>query len=207
MDIYLIALIVGGFFVMLSIFGGADSEADADADIDLDVDADADFDFDADADVDADISVEAEVDADVGHGGGGAGPGFVDLLSIRALFLFAAFFGLTGTLLSLLESGEPFTAIMATLVGLVVGLGGNYVIKSVGYKHVSSNIGTSDLRGRTGRVSLPFESGEKGKILLEVKGSRLQLVAKSEEPVTFEKGDEVVVIEMEGSVAKVVKPN
>ncbi len=200
MNIYLIALLVGGFFVLLSIFGGADSEADAD--VDVDIDADADF----DVDVDADIEVDAEFDADAGSDIG-AGPGFVDLLSLRALFLFAAFFGLTGTLLGMIDTGEPMTAIWSTLVGLAVGLGGNYFIKKVGYAHISSNVTTNDLRGKTGRVVLPFEGDEKGKIMLEVKGSRLQLIAKSEEPVTFEKGDEVVVISNEGNVVKVVKPN
>ena len=38
--VYWVSLIVGGFFVLLSIFGGADSEAD------VDVDADVDMDFD-----------------------------------------------------------------------------------------------------------------------------------------------------------------
>ena len=46
--LYLICLLVGGFFVLLSIFGGANSEADVDADFDADLDAD----FDADADGD-----------------------------------------------------------------------------------------------------------------------------------------------------------
>jgi hypothetical protein len=35
----------------------------------------------------------------------------------------------------------------------------------------------------------------------------MQLIARSEEPVTFEQGEEVVVIRMDGSVAEVVKPN
>ena len=43
--VYWVSLIVGGFFVLLSIFGGTDSEAD------VDVDADIDMDFDVDADV------------------------------------------------------------------------------------------------------------------------------------------------------------
>jgi membrane protein implicated in regulation of membrane protease activity len=200
MDIYLIALIVGGFFVTLSLLGGGDT--DADADFDIDADADLDIDLDADADFDADAG-GADVHADFG-----SGPGFVDLLSIRALFLFAAFFGLTGTLLSMSGSAEPFTAIFSVLTGLVAGLGGNYLIKRVGYAHVSSDISTNDLQGRTARVLLPFDPGEKGKITLEVKGSRMQLVARSlGEEVTFNRGDEVVVVRMDGSIAEVVKPD
>ena len=199
--VYLLCLIVGGFFVLLSMVGG-DSEADVDTDFDADADVDfeTDFDGDFDADADADMAFDAETDF-------GAGPGFVDLLSVRALFLFAAFFGLTGTLLDFVEAGEPLTLVLATLMGLLAGLGGNYVIKRYGYQHVSSNVGVRELTGRTGYVSLPFDPGEKGKIWLDVKGQRLQLIAHSEETVSFEKGEEVVVIRMNGSVAEVVKPN
>lgn len=185
--VYLVSLIVGGFFVLLSLLGGGDAEHD------VDVSHDADHDFDASHDVDHDL---------------GAGPGFVDLFTLRALFLFAAFFGLTGSLLSWTGTGEPFTAILAVLMGLVVGLGGNYVIKRVGYAHVSSNVGMNDLRGRTGRVRLPFEGAERGTIDVVVKGSRLRLTARpfDSREGTFAPGDEVVIVEMAGREARVVRP-
>lgn len=200
--VYLICLIVGGFFTLLSIFSGGDTEADADADFDVDADADLDIDADADVDLDADADLDAETAAEVG-----AGPGFLDLLSFRALLLFATFFGLTGTLFSLTDTGEPMTALYATLMGVIAGLGGNYVIKRFAYAHVSSAVGMSDLHGHTGRVLLPFGAGEKGKIVLEVKGKRLQLIARSEEDRPFNRNDQVVVVRMDGNVAEVVKPD
>lgn len=199
--VYLISLIVGGFFVLLSIFGGADSDADADADFDGDADFDADF--DVDADVDTDMHFGGDVDV-------GAGVGFVDLFSVRALFLGAAFFGLTGTLLNLISFGEPFTAIIAAVMGIVIGLGGNYIIKSIGYRHVSSDVSARTLTGKTAKVLLPFEGAEQGKISVIANGQRLHLRAASldgEVPITFDKDEEVVVVKMEGAVAKVVKPN
>ena len=45
-SVYLISLIVGGFFVLLSIFGGTDHESDSDVDTDFDHDFDADLDAD-----------------------------------------------------------------------------------------------------------------------------------------------------------------
>lgn len=204
--VYLISLIVGGFFVLLSIFGGNETDADTDVDTDFDFDADVDVDADFDLDVDADMDVDADFDA----GTIGSGPGLVDLFSIRALFLFAAFFGLTGTLLTLVDTGEPWTIILSILTGLVIGLGGNYVIKRVGYRTVSSDLTVKDIRGTTGQVLIPFEGSEKGKITLISKGQRLQLVARSfddESRSTFERGDDVVVVRMEGSIAEVVKPN
>lgn len=189
--LYWICLLVGGFFVVLSLFGGTDSDAEVDADFDHDFDADHDFDHDAGGDLDA-------------------GPGLVDLFSIRALFLFAAFFGLTGLMLSWIGSGEPFTALVATLMGLVVGLGGNYLIKRVGYAHVSSDVSATDLQGATAKVLVPFEGERRGKISLVARGHQVQLLARSldaESVEAFGPGDEVVVVRMVGSVAEVVKPS
>ncbi len=192
--VYWISLIVGGFFVLLSIFGGADSEADADVDFDADVDVDFDVDTDVDFDADADV---------------GAGPGFIDLFSLRALFLFAAFFGLTGVLLSWINTGEPVAALLSFLTGAIVGLGGNYVIKRIGYAHISSTVTAIDLKGRTGKVIIPFDNTDQGKITLVSKGQRLQLVARAfeEEDEVFEPGDEVVVVRVDGRVVEVVKPS
>lgn len=200
-SVYLISLIVGGFFVLLSLFGGGDQEASADASGDLD----------ADHDLSADHDMSVGHDVSVGHvGGADLSIGLVDLLSIRALFLFAAFFGLTGTVFSALDTGEPLTAVFAVLTGLVVGLGGNYAIKRFAYDQVSSTVSLADLAGRTARVLLPFEGAERGKILLEAKGQRIQLMARSvsdENPEPFKPGDEVVVVRMDGRVAEVIKPD
>lgn len=191
-SIYIISLIVGGFFVLLSLFGGADSDAD------FDVEADFDADFDSDLDLDG-------PDSDIG-----AGTGLVDLFSIRALFLFGAFFGLTGLLLGIAGTGEPLRAILSTVTGGLVGLGGNYVIRKVGYKVVSSDITIADLKGQTGKVLLPFDGDEKGKITVVARGQRHQLVARSvveTKSERFNKGDEIVIVNIDGRVVEVVKPN
>ena len=173
--IYLIALLVGGFFVALSMLGG---------------DADADTDFDVDAE------------------GLGAGAGFVDLFSTRTLFLFAAFFGLTGVLFTWQEAGEPYTLLIAVLLGLVAGLGGSYFIKKVAQAQVSSSVTTDDLRGKTARVQIPFEPGERGTIDVIAKGSRMRLTARpfDESEGAFAPGEEVVIVRMDGRVAEVVRP-
>ncbi|MFQ5572098.1 MAG: hypothetical protein ACE5G0_20670 [Rhodothermales bacterium] len=211
MDIvYWVSFIVGGFFVLLSILGGGDAHADADTDFDVDHDMDFDTDHDVDFDTDHDVEFDADADVDIHVGSGDVdmSPDFVDLFTIRALFLFAAFFGLTGVLLSLTNTGEPLTGILAALMGMVIGLGGNYVIKRIGYAHVSSNVSAVDLKGRTGQVIIPFDGADKGKISLVSKGQRLQLVARafSEVDEPFEPGDEVVVVRVDGAVAEVVKP-
>ncbi len=199
--IYLVCLLVGGFFVLLSVLGGGDTDADVDADFDADFDADLDADagdFDGEADVHA-LDAVSDVSA---------GPGWVDLFTIRALFLFMAFFGLTGVLLDWIGTEEPMAAVLAALTGLIIGLGGNYIIKTVGYRHVSSSVTTRDLKGTTAEVTLPFEGDGLGKVRLVARGNRVQLRARSFEAADgpFAPGDEVVVVRMDGSVAEVVKP-
>jgi len=126
--VYLVSMIVGGFFVLLSIFGG-----------------EMEHHVDVSSDVHGDFGGATAHDSDTGGGG------FVDLLSLRTLFFFLAFFGLTGSLLSWTGSSETLTAITATVVGLVVGLGGNFAIQRIGHARVSSEITSNDLTGLTGR--------------------------------------------------------
>ena len=197
--IYLVSLIVGGFFVLLSIFGG-DADTDMDADVDIDVDFDADMDADFDGDFDAD-GVASDI---------GAGPGFVDLLTVRTLFLFAAFFGLTGSLLTWANVVEPLTTIISVSMGLLVGLGGSYLIKKFAYQHVSSDVTTHEMKGLTGKVLIPFTGNERGKISLVVKGNEVRLLAQSLDETSaevFAPGDEVVVVRTENGIIEVVKPN
>jgi membrane protein implicated in regulation of membrane protease activity len=189
--VYLVCLLVGGFFVLLSLLGG---EFGHHGDLGAGGDAAGGVGHDLSHDLHADL---------------GAGPGFVDLFSLRTLFLFLAFFGLTGTLLDWIGTGDTLTAISASIVGLLVGIGGNYTIRRIGYAHVSSDITTADLKGLTGRVLVPFSGGERGKISLIVKGSELRLPARSldaESLESFNPGDEVVVVSRDGATVEVVKP-
>ena len=202
-SIYLISLIVGGFFVLLSIFGGGDQESDVDHDLSLDADHDVDLSFDADTDSDFDVDHDLSFDGDL-HGG----PDLVDIFSIRALFLFAAFFGLTGVTLGALGTAEPLNGILSASTGLLVGLGGNWFIKRFAYQQVSSQVTTAALEGRTATVLLPLESDRKGRILLEAGGRKMELTARlfeGADPV--DRGEEVVVLSIDGRIAQVIKPD
>ncbi len=178
--LYWISLIVGGVFVVLSMLGGGDTDLDADLDTDVDTDLGADSD---------------------------AGIGWVDLFSVRTIFLFVAFFGLCGVLQSFTELGEIPRLLISLAVGLTVGIGGNYVIKRVGYTQISSEVTSADLKGRTAKVIIPFDHTEVGKIVLVTKGQRMQFKARSFEATeeVYTEGEEVVVVRTEGAVVEVLK--
>jgi hypothetical protein len=190
LTLYWIALLVGGFFVGLSLFGGdADS---GDADFDVDVDAEADFDLDSDA-------------GDLASGGGFSAS---DLISLRAILLLVAAFGLTGVLLHYLGTAEPLAAILAAATGLVVSAGGTYGIKTIGQAHVSADTGVEALLiGRTARVVVPFGVDDRGAIIVTTGAGHHRVRAASLGGMdTFAPGDEVVVIQVEDGIARVVRP-
>jgi len=190
-SVYLISLIVGGFFVLLSMLGGGEHDAEHD------IEFDSDKDFGLGSNLDTDLGDSADI-------------GFVDLLSIRALFLFAAFFGLTGVSLTAFSGSEPLTALLSTGTGLLVGLGGNYAIKKFAYEHISSQVTGADMTGRTAIALLPFSGAENGKIILEAGGKRIQVTARlfeGESGGMIQKDDQVVIVNMDGRIAEVLKPD
>jgi len=179
--LYWTCLVVGGVSVLAAIFGGGDTDTDVDVD------------------VDADVDVDVDIDADVG---------WVDLFSLRTVLLFAAFFGLSGVLLPLAGVGETTRAVLSLVTGLGIGIVGNFVIKRVGYDHVSSTVTAEDLAGSTAKVLIPFDHTDKGKITLISKGRRVQLMACSYGGTQerFGAGEEVVVVRVKDAVAEVLKP-
>lgn len=188
LTLYWIALLVGGFFVGLSLFGGDADPGDAD--------------FDADADLDL------EVDSDSGDVASGGGFSAGDLISLRAVLLLSAAFGLTGVLLHYLGTAEPLAAILAAATGLVVSAGGTYAIKTIGQAQVSADTGVDALLiGRTARVVVPFGVEDRGAIVVTTGAGRHRVRAASlGGPDTFAPGDEVVVVQMEDGIAQVVRP-
>ena len=131
------------------------------------------------------------------------------MFSVRALFLFTGFFGLTGTLLTWIGESPIETLIWAILLGLLIGLGGNLFIKRIGYRTVDSGLSSRDYVGRTATVSVPFAGEERGRIKLISKGGVVQLLAHGLDSTNelFDSGEEVVIIRMNGNSAEVVKPN
>ena len=186
--VYWVSLVIGGIFVLLSMIGGGEADLDADVDADFDLDADADFDLDADSDI-------------------SAGPGLVDIFSLRTVFLFAFFFGLSGVLLPLSGAADLMVLLLSLGLGSFVSVAGSYLIKRVGYAHISSDVTGGDLQGTPAKVLIPFGTSDQGKISLIAKGQRMQLTACAfeDEENTFDVGDEVLVVRMDGRVAQVVK--
>lgn len=199
LTLYWVTFLVGGTLIALSLLGGHDADAGG-----ADAGADAgDLGHDLGGhDADAGHGPAVFVDAD-GHGGLEAS----DVISLRFVFLFAAFFGLTGLLMHLGAGvAEPLAGVLALVMGVFVGLFGNVFIRRVGQAEVSSEAGLADFKGKTARVALPFGGADRGTITLVTKGQRFVLPARSFGGVErYDRGEDVVVVRLDGRVAEVLR--
>ncbi len=190
LSIYLIALLVGGFLLAMSMLG---AEKDFDADVDIDIDAD----FDADADADGDVD----------HGGSGldALSAWLPFASLRFWTFFAAFFGLTGVTMSLGKFAGQFVGLgLAVGVGYVCGAAMTRVIKKLSTERVDSSLARGDVVGSTAKVVLPVSPGDRGKIRIEIKGRVIELIAETEEDLELERGQTCIVYGIRDDGAAVV---
>lgn len=181
LSVYLIALLVGGFLLAMSMLGGGDHDVDADADVDADVDG--------------------------GHDGFDV-LGWLPIASLRFWTFFAAFFGLTGLVIDTGGFVGPYIGLaIAGVVGYLCGFSMTRLIRSLRRERVDSSLVVGDCIGETARVILPVAPGKTGKIRVTLKGRTLDLVAETEDKgLDLEPGQTCVVYELkEGGRAVVTR--
>jgi len=200
--LYLFALIVGGVLLGASILLGGDH--DGDADFDLDGDGDLDLDGDADADFGEGGDAAAHGDFDV-HGA----PGFLwsAFKSVRFWTFFLAFFGLTGLTLDGLGlvGTWPLTLLAAVGMGLASGMGAVAIIRSLASDDSGAVASESDYLGKTARVLVPVTREGVGKVRVQIKGSTVDVLATTDEDAPVQAREEVMIIEMDGTRARVAR--
>ena len=229
LEVYLVSMALGGIFVLLSAIGGG-HDADADADVDMDVDADLDMDLDADVDmdidadvdmdVDADVDLDADADADLSHDmdGGGLvqlkGEGkvarrkrlWLPIYSFKFWTFSSTFFGMTGTALTwLTNTSATLTFPLSLGVGLGTGTGIAYALQKLKENSPDSTPQLPQLVGTSARVILPIEAQQKGKIEVVQNTRTVVLVAQCDDTEPINKGEEVIIVAIEGELAQVVR--
>lgn len=197
--IYLASLIIGGVLLGASILLGGHDDAD------MDVDGDADLDLDADGDLEAEGGLDKDVDA----GGHGDLSGILfSFLSLRFWTFFLAFFGLTGLVLGGFDLvSSPWLGLALALgMGLGTGFGAMAIIRRLQTDTAGHAVRSSDYVGKTARVVVPFE-GESGvgKVRVDIRGNTVDLLASGLESDGYGSKDEVLIVEMEGSRARVAR--
>ncbi|MDX2342788.1 MAG: DUF1449 family protein [Acidimicrobiia bacterium] len=186
-----------GVFVFLAVFGwlfvGVFLFSAADFDTGLDIDAD----LDGDIDMDTDLESHADLSNSAAHLLGA-------LFSFRSLVFFAAFFGLTGVLLTWLDTNIVVTILIAVGLGFFAAFINVKLMDYLKRTSVSSQLTDSTIAGNTANVVVPVGPGHKGKVAVDVNGQRIYLVAtpyNERHQDEFAVGDSVVVVEVKNGAA------
>lgn len=185
MYLYIGALVFGGVLLGSSILLGGHDDADIDG---ADFDKDIDFDGDKDVDLDGDIGI------------------FWIFRSLRFWTFFLAFFGLTGVLLQGfgLVASELVTLGLSIGMGSLVGISGAAAIRALMKDETADAAHEGDYIGKSAKVVVPVKAGGVGKVRVEVKGQMVDVLATTDgEAISAD--DEVLIVEMEGTRAKIAR--
>lgn len=194
--VYIFALIVGGLLLGASLLLGAHADHDA-----------------GDAPSDAPpADAGAGTDAHDGAAPAGGAPQGIEsflvwFVSVRFWTFFLAFFGLTGVLLDGfgIVGSSLVAGLLAVGMGLFAGLFATWIVRLMTAESSNSAVMASDYIGKSGRLLVGFGPGAVGKVRIEVKGSTIDLLCVAMDDGTYETKDEVLIVEMDGTRARVAR--
>ena len=127
-------------------------------------------------------------------------------LSLRFWTFFLAFFGLTGLVMQGLGLAGPIVALgLAAAMGVLTGWGAAAVFKVLSRGEANSSVSTNDYIGKTARVLVPFGKGSTGKVRVQVRGETIDVLATAVDEGEFATREEVLVVEIDGTVARVAR--
>lgn len=209
LTLYLIALVVGGVLVGTSmLLGGKDVGGGHDHDLGHGHDVAHAFEGGHGHDVHHEIDAHGEPHAPA-HSMGTAIAAWLPFLSLRFWTFFAAFFGLTGVVLTALSIAW-LPALLASLgVGVVCGVMVSVLVQKVRMAQTDSSVQETDLEGTIAKVLLPISPDAPGKIRVNIKGSSIDMQAVTHDAGVVPRGAEVLVVKVgrgEAVVTKVAPP-
>lgn len=205
---YLFSVIVGGVLLGASVLLGGHDDADlGDADLgdggDLGHGSIGDADFDADGDGEFG---KGEFGKDLALDGFGADFFLWTFRSVRFWTFFLAFFGMTGLSLDGLGLMGPMAALAAAIgMGSASGLGASAAIRVLAADTSGRAASSRDYIGKTVRVVVPVEGEEVGKVRLRLKGQTVDVLATTDEGDSFASQEEAIIIEMDGTRARIAR--
>lgn len=204
---YLACLLFGGILLGVSLLSGGGDIDGTDAldsgHTDLDsLDADSDIDFDSDAQIehvdmsDADLSNEIEHPTDA-----------VKFLSFRNIIYFTTFYGLTGTVMTLLGTASLLTFTAAFGIGSLSWFAGHRLMKYLKSSESGQALNSSSFVGRQGKVIVATRKDKIGKVLVISNNEINELLVKvsdSAEKDSFAKGEQVLIIDYSKGIYYVI---
>lgn len=206
--IYIVCAVVGGGLMLMSALGGL-MHGDLDVDHSLDVDHDLDVSGGHEIDFDHDLST-TELASELPHldfsmsGGFGAHDFWLAFLSMRFFTYFAGTFGVLGLMLTLFSSWvEPTIVFVCAATAFAIGYGGSLVFRYLKAEGVTSGITKDDYIGVLGSTLVGISGSQPGKVRIRIKNDTIDMIALSEQGKDIAKGEEIVVVGLEGDRVRV----
>ena len=123
--------------------------------------------------------------------------GWMPVTSLRFWTFFAAFFGLTGTLLTTwVGTGFAPALAMSIGAGYLSGIAMDRTMRVLRRTDADSWVGERDLVGAAVEVLIPVASGKTGKVRAQLKGRVVDLMAETSDPAGIGTGQRAMVLSM-----------
>lgn len=113
--------------------------------------------------------------------------------SLRFWIFFAAFFGLTGALLSWSGTSMVPGLILAVAVGAASGSAVVATLRRLGRGHANSAVAAADLVGCEAEVVIAVSKDKIGKVRAQLKGRRVELLAQTDDATPFSKAETAMI--------------
>jgi membrane protein implicated in regulation of membrane protease activity len=188
LTIYLACLVFGGIILGVSMFAATDADGGTPG---------------------GDVDFEGGEATDAGHVDGEGVAEAVRFFSLRNVVLFVAFFGLTGSLLTLVGIPGLLVFPTAVVMGFFAALFAFYLLRYVARTESGTNP-TPRLDGLRGRVVIPVSRTHRGKIAVDTGDQYLQVLARVAEEASAEAffaGQMVTIVRFEDGTAMVAEEN
>lgn len=205
---YIIAAIVGGGLILVSALGGLTSGlldgVESDSDLDLDQ-----VDFDNDVSLDGNHDISGHPDhAEFVKEAVATSEFWLPFFSLRFWIYFMATFGLIGSIATIFSLAASWIVVLVSVLSaLVMGTLVAYVMRFLMKNSFDSSILQEDFLGVSGHILVPPRNGEPGKIRMSIKGETIDMLALPPEGIELKRGEEVVVVQLEGTKVQVARLN
>lgn len=202
LTLYIVCAVVGGGLMLLSAFGGIfHGDVAVEHDVNFDADHTIDFQHDlASTDVDhGGLDAGHHIDATLG-----ASDFWLAFLSVRFVTYFMGVFGLFGLLFTFFSGLPQLTVTVISLISaFVIGYGGALVFRLLKNDGETSGVTSRDYVGALGSTLVPIKASVPGKVRVTIKGDVLDMLALSEGDKEIPRGEEIVVVGLEGDIVRV----
>ena len=184
LGIYWGTFLFGAILIASSIFLG---DGDGDGDMDKDVSFDKDFSLDVDGETGGDFD----------------SMGWLPFLSLRFWTFFLGLFGLSGIMLTGLDTGFTTTLVTSGFLGVGMAYPISYLFQHLKRDSVTSNTSSETYTQEMATTLLPFNPNGQGKIRISNGGELIDVIATNPTSHSIEEGAEVLIVSMDDGIATI----